>query len=267
MKRDLSTVRLLVKAEIIHLSHQIEALQTLSPEGNFTFKNVADSITLQSPAVYGRKLNHTYGFGAFGPVTMGDLRLVEQAYDDSGLQPELDMCDFADASALDLLSTRYSVTGTICQYISGISYQPTGFGDVKVSPSLNHEAFVHASVEGFRSTGRSLDLLTSLAKSSATRSDTTLFFATLEGDLVGTAAMAIFEVDGYKVAVLYIDSSLPAARGKGVHRALLLARLKAAKEHGCDFATVGAREGSGSARNIQNVGFDKAYTCKTYTKN
>lgn len=266
---DLSMIRQIAKAEIAHLHHRVEALQSTLAHEKFTAAFVGGSITLQSPEAYGQKLNNTYGFGLFEPVKETDLLEVEKAYEIHGFQPQLYMCEYAYKSAFDLLLARYSATGTICQYqryLSDFDFQPTDLGEVEVFSSSDREAFVKASVEGFRDTGRSPELLKILAESAVARPDTTLFLATLGGEVVGTAAMALVEVDEYRVAIFYGDSCVPTARRRGVHQALLLTRLKVAKERGCDFATVGAREGSGSGRNIQKAGFKQVYTCNIYNK-
>lgn len=108
--------RTIAKAEAIHLERQILALQTLYPTQGYTIKRVAGSTTILSPAMLGRKLNHTYGFALQGEVTMDDLHAIEAAYKQNSVHPEIDMCDFADSSAFDLLSAQYTVTGSLCEY-------------------------------------------------------------------------------------------------------------------------------------------------------
>ncbi|CAD0026963.1 unnamed protein product [Aureobasidium pullulans] len=263
---------IIAKAEAIHLERQILALQALYPTQGYTIKRVAGSTTILSPAMLGRKLNHTYGFALGGEVTMDDLHAIEAAYKQNGVHPEIDMCEFADGSAFDLLSAQYTVTGSLCEYQRSISdFQGpamlgSGIEISKLGPE-DHDTFIRASVDGFSSTGRAPELLKVLAESAAARSDTILFSASLDGELVGTAAMAMIDVEDIKVVVFFIDSCLPNARGKGVHKALLLERLRVARDRGCHIAVATAREDSISGRNIEKVGFRQAFTCKTYTKN
>lgn len=259
------------KAEVLHLKHRLQALQNCYPEQDYSMDFIAGSITLRTNAAFGRKLNHTSGFGMFGPVTAEDLDSVERIYEATGLPPVLDMSTSADPSAFDLLRDRYEVTGSVFHYhLSLINFEPPASATCSTvevyESSDNDAAFLEASVEGFRSGGRDPELLKILAANAVARSDTRLFFAMLEGELVGTAGMAVFDVDGCQVANLYVDSTLPAFRGKGVHRALLLARLEAAKNSGCDLALTAARQSSGSARNIEKVGFEKAYDCNIFVK-
>lgn len=266
--------RIVAKAEITHLQRQILALQHLRGAQHYAPHDVAGSTTIVSEPIFGRKLNHTYGLGVFGSVTAEDLREIELAYERSGpaCRPELDMCEFADKTAFDLLAANnYLVTGSICQFQCYLSnFVPSTTADDVVAvfqtPDDDHERFIKASMEGFRSTGRNEETLRALVDSAIARSDTSLFSATFKDDLVGTAAMATIDVGGRKVALLFMDSCLEHARGKGVHRALLLERAKVAKMAGCEMAIASARNGSGSARNIVRAGLAKLYLCETYSK-
>jgi GNAT superfamily N-acetyltransferase len=78
--------------------------------------------------------------------------------------------------------------------------------------------------------------------------------------------MAMIDTEDKKIVVLYIDSCLPSARGKGVHKALILERLRIAKDRGFDLACATAREGSISGRNMEKAGLRKAYSINIYTK-
>jgi GNAT superfamily N-acetyltransferase len=57
--------------------------------------------------------------------------------------------------------------------------------------------------------------------------------------------------------------TLPAFRSRGIHTALVHARLAAAREAGCDLAMVHTRPGAVSQRNILRAGFQLAYTLGT----
>lgn len=265
--------RIVAKAEITHLRRQILALQSLRGAERYAPRDIAGSITIVSESIFGRKLNHTYGLGMFGPITAEDLREIELTYERSGsaCRPELDMCEFADKTAFDLLlANDYLVTGSICQFQCHLSsFEPSYMPDdvaVFQTPDDGHELFIKASMDGFRSTGRNEDTLRALVDSAIARPDTFLFSATSRGGVIGTAAMSLIDVGDCKVALLFMDSCLDHARGRGVHRALLLERMKAAKMAGCEMAIASARDGSGSARNIERAGLSKLYLCETYSK-
>jgi GNAT superfamily N-acetyltransferase len=263
--------RNIAKAEGIHLERRVLALQTLYPAQGFATEHVAESITILSPPKFGRKFNHTHGFALHGQATIDDLRVIEAAYERNGTRPEINMCDFADKSGFDLLSDQYTITGSLCEYqhpLSDLEYPATLGHNIKISilGLEDHETFIKTSNDGFRDNGRPPELLRVLAASAVARPDTTLFSASINGELVGTAGMAMINTEDKKTVVLYIDSCLPSARGKGVHKVLLLERLRIARERGFDIACATAREDSISAKNMEKVGFRKAYSCNVYTK-
>jgi GNAT superfamily N-acetyltransferase len=82
------------------------------------------------------------------------------------------------------------------------------------------------------------------------------FLAWSDGKVAGGAALDVR--DG--VALLFAASTLPSARRQGAHRALMEARLAAAREAGADLAVVITEPGSDSQRNVERAGFQVAYT-------
>jgi GNAT superfamily N-acetyltransferase len=129
----------------------------------------------------------------------------------------------------------------------------------RVSAEKFHE-FPAWSAAGFRDGGRAELLLETLARTAVLRADTSLYIATVAGRVAGSACMALIETTRGGVAHLYIDSTLPEYRGRGIQAALLGARLAAARKAGFDLASISARPGNGSCRNIERSGFSLAYT-------
>ena len=80
--------------------------------------------------------------------------------------------------------------------------------------------------------------------------------AELDGQPAGGGAFAV--QDG--LGLFFSDSTLAAARGKGVHQAVISARLAMAAESGCDLAVVSTAPGSISQRNYEKFGFQVVYT-------
>lgn len=265
-----SLVRSIIRAEIQHLIHQTESIDPVALRHPLRTFTEGKAFTLLSSPTYGYKLNRTEGFGINGPVTSEDLLAIEKVWESSELQPEIHLCEYAHASAHDLLS-GYVKTGELCSFhlaLEALETDPSSPipDGITVSLMTDVEDFIPASVRGFRSNGRSEELLYLLAQSAAGRTETDLFAASINGDLVGTAGMAILEVDGEKFANLYIDSTQPGFRARGVHRALLLARVAAAKACGCQHVIAAARADSGSARNIEKAGLRLAFTTGVYQK-
>jgi GNAT superfamily N-acetyltransferase len=63
-----------------------------------------------------------------------------------------------------------------------------------------------------------------------------------------------------RVAIFFGDSTLPAARGRGVQKELIRSRLLTAKAINCDLVTALTVPGSISQRNYERSGFQVAYT-------
>lgn len=63
-----------------------------------------------------------------------------------------------------------------------------------------------------------------------------------------------------KLALLFADSTLDRYRSRGLHLALIRARLKRAAELGCDLATAAVAPGSVSERNYERAGLRVVYT-------
>jgi GNAT superfamily N-acetyltransferase len=76
--------------------------------------------------------------------------------------------------------------------------------------------------------------------------------ATIDGKDVGAGLLGI--VDG-GIAVLYATATLSEYRRRGVHRALIRARCRLAKENDCDWATTKVEPGSHSERSLRGNAF------------
>lgn len=85
----------------------------------------------------------------------------------------------------------------------------------------------------------------------------------------------VVELDGVAVAAASLHtrhglgwmragSVLPAHRGRGLHRALLAHRARAAERLGCDVVGASAIEGGASARNLEAMGFRRVGTRRSY---
>lgn len=139
---------------------------------------------------------------------------------------------------------------------------------IKISRVISerlHE-FPDISLAGYRDGGRPELLLKTLARIAASRADTHIYSATIDGKIAGSAGLALIETSKGGVAYLYIDSTLPKHRGRGVQAALPRSRLSDARRAGFDIASSGARPANISSRNIERAGFCLAYTKVTFAK-
>ena len=245
---------------------------SLHPGQEHNIYEIAGTTTIRCPEESNGKLNHTVGFGMTGPVTRSDLSTIRHEPAPGDL--EFYICEHAHPSAVEVLrSEGYEELRSISHFVRDLD-DSADRGDVAINEAIDVDTlsqselqtFIDMSVAGFRDAGRAPSLLQLLAESAAHRDDTTLFFARINDENAGSAGLAVLEVGDVKIGNLYIDSTLPAFRGKGVHQALLKARLGAAKRAGCRYVISTARKGSGSARNIEKAGLERVFDARIYAK-
>lgn len=271
-QQTLRLIQQVIIAERLHISRQSLALSALLPDsGNVTYE-AANSTTVRLPEEPDGKLNHTVGFGMSGPVTQADLLAIEQTPPEG--YPQIWMCEHADPSAYEVLKREgYEYIRSISHFATELGQdilefdsEPAGDFAITTVTAAELSEWVDSCVDGFRDGDRRPSLLKLLAQSAANRADTTLFFAKIDSKVAGSAALAVIEVGDTKLGHVYIDSTLPAFRGRGVHQALLKARLQAAKKAGCQYVFASAKEGSGSSRNMQKAGIPLVFTSRVYGK-
>lgn len=274
-----SLVEQLESADKLHHIHQVEALNAIDPSAKAAIHPLSGGAVLISRAEYGHKINRAVGLGIWSSLSSDGLDEIERLFIPTGLPVKIDMCPYADGESFGLLHRRgYCETGRLVELAldlsSGLPTPPAPKFDQqeqpaitirRVEPSENSD-FISTCVEGFLPNGRPRALLSILARIALARKDTIVYFALIDGVIAGAAGMAILETAYGKVAHLYIDSTLPTFQRRGVHGALIRARLNEAKLAGCDLAMLGAREGAGSARNAVKAGFERVYVKKEMIK-
>lgn len=262
----------LEEADKIHLSRQVESCIQIFTDQAIQLQPAGYGVAAVTLPLFGRKLNHVVGFGMAGSVSTDDLAKTEALYDKTGVAGEIDLCPHADATAIQSLALRgYTVNGWINSYVrilTDADLQEANIPGVSIFQiaSDRFEEFKNCSVGGYRDGGRPELLLETLARSAELRVDTRIYFATVDGKVAGSAGLALIETSKGGVAHLYIDSTLPEYRGRGIQAALLQHRLSDARKAGYKVASVQARPTSGSARNIERAGFSLAYTKTTFVR-
>lgn len=268
----LEMARRLEEADILHTTRQIDACARIFPDHESFTMPIGHGVAAVTLPSFGRKLNRIVGYGMGGSVLEKDLIIAEDLLTKNGLDTEIRLCPLADPSALHVLASRgYSITSFINSYarvLTDKDLEEVNIEGVTIScvPAERAQEFPSWSVAGYRDGGRAELLLDTIARIAVLRADTSLYVATVDGKVAGSAAMALIETSGGKVAYLYIDSTLPEHRGRGVQAALLKARLKDARKAGYSLASVDARPENGSCRNIERAGFSLAYTKAWCTK-
>ncbi|AIY40994.1 acetyltransferase [Collimonas arenae] len=255
------------------MTRQVETYRTLSEHAGSQVVVVAGGVAAITEPAFGRKLNHVTGLGMGMPVLAGDLQDIERRYAALGLETQIDICPHTHGSTLAILAERgyaaNAFSNTYVRYLTPADTDTASAGiEVCSDKALVGATFVADSVAGFsvQTVNRPRILLEALAQIALRRSDTLLFPAALDGQVAGTAGMSLIETPAGLLAHLYIASTLPAYRGRGIQLALLRARLTAARNAGCTLASVTARPANTSARNTERAGFSLAYTKVTFIK-
>lgn len=261
-------------AEAQHLARQVATYQSLTNHEGVRSLEICGGIAAFTENVFGRKLNHVTGLGMSTTVSAEAIEQLEAAYTARALDVEIDLCPHADATALAVLSERgYAVNAFSNTYARTLLDEdmetppPDGI-EIVADRSVVEDLFVSHSMAGFevQAVRRAPVLLEALAKIAVARADTMLFAAKLGGRVAGTAGMSLIESPAGKIAHLYIASTHPSSRGRGVQLALIRSRLAAARKAGCTIASITARPRNVSARNAERAGFGLAYTKATFVK-
>jgi len=262
----------LEQAHARQLAQQAIHYRDLAPGNHGEVIPVAGASAAVTEAAFGRKLNHVVGLGMGAVVSDEDLNDLVRAYAARGMATEIDLCPHADPSALAALGRAgFAVNAFSNTYVRALIdddlvARAADHIDVLMERADTEPKFVAASVAGFggQAQPKPTVLLDTLARIAMARADTTLFIAMVDGVAAGSAGMSILPSDLGPIAHLYIASTLPAYRSQGIQRALLRARLQAAKRAGCVLASVTARPGNGSTRNVERAGFSLAYSTATF---
>jgi GNAT superfamily N-acetyltransferase len=266
----LPVARALEAAEAHHLRVQVDTWRTLGA-ADARFVEAGTGVAAFTEPLFGRKLNHVTGLGLDGPVDEPTLARLESAYGERGLGTEIDVCPHVDAGLLALLARRgYAVNAFSNTYARTLDDVAAPASDgIEILQGADAAAlFVEASVEGFsvQAQERPRRLLDALARIALARQDTSLFVARIGGRIAGSAGLSVAPTPLGAVGELYIASTLPAWRGRGVQAALLRARLAAARAAGCALAVVMVRPANTSARNTERAGFRLAFTNATFAR-
>jgi GNAT superfamily N-acetyltransferase len=185
------------------------------------------------------------GLGMQGSVSATDWERIEGFYNERGASARFELCALADRSLLDLLRCH--------------SYRLDGFLNVLacvLPDQVLPELWIRTTAQGFEGTEtppqKSLDILAPNFHAA----NAVPFLALAGGQPAGGGSLLTHE----GVAEFGGDSTRMAFRRRGVHMALLQARLAAARELGCDLAMLLTEPSSKSQRNAERVGFRVVYT-------
>ncbi|KAJ5549595.1 hypothetical protein N7513_006829 [Penicillium frequentans] len=268
---DAHTAHICEEVELMHIRKQAEACAQIYPEQKISIwqpqKGGVGILTL--PALTG-KLNRAVGCGRGSPLQEDDLRELEAIFAIIGLECEIHLSAFASGPEA-LLSRGYTEKAILSTYWCDVREWARAIPDfssdivVRLAEPDETDQFIEASIAGFQTNGRSKEILGTLARLAVQRQDM-LFFAEVNGQIAGTAAMAIMDTgNGKKVAHLFLDSTHPDTRGQGVQLALIQERLRISHQLNLEMATSITQAGDGSARNAERAGLSVAYIVQIFT--
>ncbi len=215
----------------------------------------------------GMYVNRGLGLGLGVDVSSGDLDTLEAVSVAAGVDPEIEVCPWAQPPLLELTAER----GYRLRWFRSVLIRPTahhgdpppaGVVTSTVVDAVGLAQWQESSAVGFGAVGadpagKQARLVSDRYADALSRAaGTRLYLASVDGQPVGAAALTLR--DG--LATLSGMSTTPPARRRGVQAALLAHRLYDAAEAGCDLAMTSAVPGGVSERNLLRHGFTLAYT-------
>jgi len=218
----------------------------------------------------GSPFNKVAGLGFGGVPDVAALDEIEQAFAACGSPVQIELAHLADPAIGDLLSGRgyrlesfenvlgRALTGEPERVLPpGVEVRPSGAEESEAWLDVVAEGSVHPDTQGVPWHEEfPREMIIEVERDMAAAGIVVRYAALREGVIAGGATMRIAE----GVAQLTGAATAPAHRRRGVHTALLSARLADAAAAGCDVAVIITQPGSKSQQNAQRQGFDLLYT-------
>jgi len=207
-------------------------------------------------------VSYAVGMGFDGSVNESDASQVVDFFRARGAVPRVDVCPLADESLLTALRKRGF---GLCRFVNVLARPLTAEDEVPAVPEdivvrealpADEDLWVQTADAGFSDGKPMTESGRRLATMIFHLPRSTKYLALLNGRIAGAATLLLY--DGY--AALAGGSVLPEWRTRGVHAALIRARLLRARKLGCDLAGIFAAPGSGSQRNAERHGFHVIYS-------
>jgi hypothetical protein len=206
-------------------------------------------------------LTQAFGLGLHGPLPAAEIERLGAFFHGRGVAAAIELSAPADPSLeRGLLARGYRVVERSDVLISRSAEAaedvpaPAGVALRLAGPEeLGDLARVVAT--GFGDHAEAGSNLASEIEGMFRMSTATVFAAEQGGTLIGGGTLLVHR----RVGILCTASVLPESRGRGVHLALLRARLSTARALKCETAMIVAQAGSASHRNAGRAGFTVAY--------
>jgi ribosomal protein S18 acetylase RimI-like enzyme len=221
-------------------------------------------------AVAGSPFNKVAGIGFGGVPGAAALDEVEQAFAACGSPTQIELAHLADPAIGDLVTGRgyrlesfenvlgRALTGDPERVLPpGVEVRRSGAEESEAWLDVVAEGSIHPDMQGVPWHEEfPREMIIDVERDMAAAGLVVRYAALRDGILAGGATMRMAE----GVAQLTGAATAPAHRRRGVHTALLSARLADAAAGGCDVAVIITQPGSKSQQNAQRQGFDLLYT-------
>jgi GNAT superfamily N-acetyltransferase len=196
------------------------------------------------------------------PVTVEELDEIEEFFTSRDAPVTIDVTPHTHPVLREMLSERgYSISdfsNVLVRAVHAGEAPPQCPSPARVRIASESEAEIYARtvVSGFLSRDHLNDEELIVGKILYGMPYSKPLLAEIDGELAGGCGLSIRA----GLASCFGDSTLPVFRGRGVHTALICARIAEAIRAGCDLITAGTQPGSRSQRNYQRLGFTVAYS-------
>ncbi len=194
---------------------------------------------------------------------------IERAFAARGAPVQIELAQLADPAIGDLLTGRgyrlesfenvlgRALTGEPERVMPpGVEVRPSGEEEFEAWLDVVAEGSAHPDTQGVPWHEEFPREMIIGAERDMAAAGAIRYAALRDGIIAGGATMRIAE----GVAQLTGAATAPAHRRRGMHTALLSARLADAAATGCDVAVITTQPGSKSQQNAQRQGFDLLYT-------
>jgi GNAT superfamily N-acetyltransferase len=266
----LELARRIEAAEALSDRESAEAFAGLEPQPLPAWEKIAGGIAAFAGA--GSPLSQAHGLGLEEMADEAAVLRLENFYRERGTPAQVEVASPLDPDWPRLLGSRgfhpADETDVLIRPLApDDTFAPPPFAvSVQRAKPGNARLWSRLLARGF---GAPPELLPEMEKISMIlfrRASAASYFASVVNDDEGGAAAAGAVACHGGVALLSSSSTLPEFRGRGLHTALLNARLAYAQGAGCDLATLATQAGSGSQRNALKLGFKIVYQRRMWVK-
>ena len=211
----------------------------------------------------GSPIGRATGVGLDGPLTAEDLDRIEQFYRERKAPSQVDLTPLHRPEVFEMFKERgYGIAelnNVLCRKLDDVEeFAPPPPGcEIRRSPIEEAEA-AGAIVESAFFPDGAPETIRGLIAPLYQMENALSFVAAVDGKPVACGTGLI--IPEHKVFALCGAGTLTGYRGRGLQTALLCARMKAARNAGCEYAVVVTQGGTISQRNAERLGLRVAYS-------